>query len=90
MGGSDTDPIGQAVGVGEHRRNSAPELAEQWRQPDETQSLPFPISLPKQVQRLTQPQLQSQQLEVEPCPEQGDLQIALTQAPHPAAHFRQT
>lgn len=71
-GGSDTEPSSGHVAVAEQRRNSAPELAEQWERPEEGQ---LPVSLPKQVQRLTQTHVQPQRLQTEPHPAQGDFNL---------------
>ena len=70
--GSETDTMNGCVGVGETRRNSAPELADQWQRPGGPQSQgALPLSLPKQVQRLTQPPSQPKPTEFEPNPETG-------------------
>lgn len=66
---SDTDSMRQKVI--EQRRNSAPELAKEWHRPGPSNSFGAPVSINKQVQRLTQPPPQPKPTEYEPHPEDG-------------------
>lgn len=66
------DPLRDQVGVGETRRNSAPELAEKWRRPGSLPNQAPPVSINKQVQRLTQPPAQPRLPELRPHPESGE------------------
>lgn len=66
----EVDALRQQVRMTELRRNSAPELAEKWRQPGRQHAASAPLSINKQVQRLTQPQSRPELLR--PHPQQGE------------------